>query len=136
MQSLAARTPAMTLHNFYEREYKLALEAAREENIFTITAKDLAWPLQNAFAVAVEAMRRWQPIIPHMRPRVPGDSGMAVMQKFAQESHDTRDASRSQSQPPTWKERKANTPPLGARDAGIEELVNSRTLGAASATQF
>ena len=31
MQALATCKPAMTLHNFYEREYKSALQDAREE---------------------------------------------------------------------------------------------------------
>ena len=58
MQSLATRTPARTLHNVYELEYKPARQAAREEQIFTISATGLARPQQSAFAVAVEAMRR------------------------------------------------------------------------------
>jgi len=43
MQALAARTPAMTLHNFYELEYKPALQAAREQQTFTIAYTGLAW---------------------------------------------------------------------------------------------
>ena len=87
------RTPAVTLHNFYEREYKPALQAAKEDQIFTIAATGLAWPQQSAFAVAVEAMCRWQPTIPHLRKQVPQDRGLAVIEEFAQEYFDTRGAS-------------------------------------------
>ena len=57
MQALAARTPAMTLRNVFEREYKPALQSVREEQVFVIAATGLAWPQQSAFAVAVAAMR-------------------------------------------------------------------------------
>ena len=84
LQTLAARSLAMTLHNFYEQEYKAALLAAREEQIFAIAANGLAWPQQNAFAIAVEAMRQWQPTIPHLGQQVPKYRGFAVMEELVQ----------------------------------------------------
>ena len=94
LQTLTARSPAMTLHNFYEREYKAALLAAREEQIFAIAATGLAWPQQSAFAIAVEAMRQWQPTIHHLRQQVPEDRGLAVLEEFVQ-GYETRNTSRS-----------------------------------------
>ena len=82
LQTMAARSPAMTWHNFYERAYKAALLAAREEQIFAIAATGLAWPQQSAFSIAVEAMRQWQPTIPHLRQQVPDERGLAVMEEF------------------------------------------------------
>ena len=97
MQALAARPPAITLHNIYGREYNHALQDAREDQTFPIAATSLAWPRPRAFAAAVEAMRGWQPTIPHMRKRVPEDRGLAVSEEYSQEYRETRGTSRIQS---------------------------------------